>query len=126
MRVTFNIFRGVGIAIIFSIIFLFILSIVLTYTDVTEEIVEPIIMIVSAISILIGSSIGISKIKKRGIINGALIGTIYFFTMFILSSLISRNFSFSKEMLIITFLGIIFGIIGGIIGVNATNHRLKS
>ena len=58
--------KGVGIAFIVTLIALVIFSLVLTYTNVSESVINPVIMIITGISILIGSSIGNSKIKKNG------------------------------------------------------------
>lgn len=69
-----NIFIGVGISIIITIILLIIFSIVLTYTKVQENAISPVIMIITAISILIGSSMVNAKIKKNGLINGGIVG----------------------------------------------------
>ena len=72
----FSILKGLGIAFIITFIFLLILAIVLTYTDVSENIINPTIIIITAISILIGSCISNIKIKKNGLINGGILGGI--------------------------------------------------
>lgn len=113
-----NILKGAGISIAFTMIFLLIFSAVLTYTNVSEEWTQPVIIVLTGISILIGSSIGNLKLKKNGLFNGAAIGGIYFIMLYLISSLISMNFSINTQMLITIAVGIIFGILGGIIGVN--------
>lgn len=78
-----NIAKGVGIALLTSLILLLIFAIMLTYTNISESIISPVIIVITAISILIGSSIGNIKIKKNGLLNGGLIGrTIYFYHLF--------------------------------------------
>ena len=114
----FNILKGVGISIIFTLILLLIFSAILTYTNLSEQTIQPIIIVLTAISILLGSSIGNFKIKKNGILNGAIISVLYFVILYLISSLITMNFSVNSQMLIIIVVGIIFGIFGGIIGVN--------
>ena len=52
MESTKNIFKGVGISLILTIILLFILSIILAYTNVNENTITPVIIVVTAISIL--------------------------------------------------------------------------
>ena len=74
-----NIAKGVGISIGFTLIFLLIFSIILTYTNISEEWISPVIIVLTGISILIGSSIGNISLKKNGILNGGIIGGIYFF-----------------------------------------------
>lgn len=60
-----NIAKGVIISIIFTLIILFIFSILLTYTNISESFITPVIIVTTAISIFIGSSIGNFKMKKK-------------------------------------------------------------
>lgn len=113
-----DIIKGVSISIIFTLIFLFIFSIILTYTNISETFIAPVIIVITAISIFIGSSIGNIKLKKNGLLNGALIGGIYLLSIYILSGLISQNFSLSMQSIIIIIAGMVCGMFGGIIGVN--------
>ena len=113
-----NILKGVLISLISTLILLLVYSIILTYTSIGENTIGPVVIIITAISILIGSSIGSFKINKKGIWNGALIGGIYFFIVYLISSLINMQFSMNFMSIILISVGIIFGILGGIIGVN--------
>ena len=117
-RSFWNILKGVIISIIFTIIFLFIFSIILTYTNMSEQFITPVIIVITAISIFIGSSIGNIKMKKNGLLNGALIGGIYLSSIYILSGIMSQNFSLTTQSLIIIVSGMVCGMFGGIIGVN--------
>ena len=113
-----NIIKGVIISIIFTLIFLFIFSIILTYTNVSESFIAPVIIVITAVSIFIGSSIGNIKLKKNGMLNGALVGGIYLLSIYLLSGIISQNFTLSMQSIIIIISGMICGMFGGIIGVN--------
>ena len=113
-----NIIKGVIISIVFTLIFLFIFSIILTYTTISESLIIPTIIVITAISIFIGSSIGNIKMKKNGLFNGALIGGIYLLSIYLLSGIINQNFSLSTQSIIIIISGMICGMFGGIIGVN--------
>ena len=113
-----NILKGVIISIIFTLIFLFTFSLILTYTNVSESFISPVIIIITAISIFIGSSIGNIKMKKNGMLNGAMVGGIYLLSIYLLSGLINRNFSLTTQSIIIIVAGMICGMFGGIIGVN--------
>ena len=57
-----NIIKGVIISLITTLVLLFIFSIVLTYTNVSENLITPVIIVVTAISIFIGSTIANMKI----------------------------------------------------------------
>lgn len=73
-KTAINILKGIGISLITTLTLLLIFSIILTYTNIQENTINAVIMIITAISILIGSSIGNIKIKKNGLINGGIIG----------------------------------------------------
>ena len=111
------ILKGVAISIIMTLIFLFIFSIILTYTNVSEKLITPFIIIITAISILIGSSIGNTKMRKNGLLNGALIGGIYLVLIYLISSIISQNFILTMHSIIVIITGMICGMAGGIIGI---------
>ena len=110
--------KGVAIAFTITLILLIIFSAILTYTDIKEDMINPVIIIVTAISILIGSSIVNIKIRKNGLANGGIIGGTYIFLLYIISSMLNWNFKLNIQSIIMVIVGIIFGIIGGIIGVN--------
>ena len=97
---------------------MFIFSLILTYTNVSEKLINPFIIVVTAISIFIGSSIGSLKLQKQGILSGALIGGIYLISLYIISGIINNNFSMTIQSIILIISGMICGMFGGIIGVN--------
>ena len=113
-----SIIKGVGVSLLATILLLLIFSAILTYTNLQENLINPVIIIITAISILIGSTIQINKIKKNGILNGMFIGMIYMITIYFISSILNWKFNLNIQSLIMIFVGIIFGMIGGIIGVN--------
>ena len=113
-----NIMKGTGIALITTVLLLLIFSIILTYTNIDEKVINPVIMIVTAISILLGSSLGNIKIKKNGLINGGTIGAIYIVTIYLISSILNWKFSLNIQSIFMIIIAIMFGILGGILGVN--------
>lgn len=113
-----NIIKGVIAAVIFTLTFLFIFSMVLTYTNVSEKLIAPAIIIITAISLFIGSSVGNVKMKKNGLLNGAIIGGIYLISIYLLSGIMNQNFSLTLQSIIIIIVGMLCGMFGGVIGVN--------
>ena len=97
-----NIAKGVIISLITTFILLLIFAGILTYTNISETAINPVIIVITAISILIGSSIGNIKIRKNGLINGALIGGIYILTIYLVSSILNWNFGLKMQSIIIS------------------------
>ena len=115
-----NIIKGVIISFVSTIVLLLIFSILLTYTNISENFIAPTIIVITAISIFIGSTIGNFKMNKNGFANGTLIGGIYLISIYLLSSIINQNFSLTLQSIIMIVAGIVCGIFGGILGVNKT------
>ena len=113
-----NLIKGVGIALGVTFISLIIFSILLTYTDINEASIDPVIMVVTGVSILLGSFIGNIKIKKNGMLNGGLVGLIYLLILYFISSLLNWNFGLNIESIIMLVVGFVCGILGGVLGVN--------
>lgn len=112
------ILKGFGVSLILSLICIFIYAIVLVNTNIQENTIKPVIITITGISILVGSSISSIKIKKNGIINGICVGGLYLFSLYLLSSIALCGFSFNLTSIIMIIVGMALGGIGGIIGVN--------
>lgn len=113
-----NILKGVLISFLFTLIFLTIFSLLLVYTNLSEDTIKPVIITITGISILIGSSFGTRKFKKNGLINGGIIGGTYILILYLISSIANSNFQIDLISTIMILIGVIGGILGGIIGVN--------
>ncbi len=114
-----NVFKGICISLLFTILSLFVFSCLLVYTNLSENLMQPVVIAITGISILIGSSIGNRKAKKNGMLNGAITGIAYILCIYIISSIVNGgNFALNIQSIIMMAIGVIGGIIGGIIGVN--------
>ena len=112
-----RIIKGTAISLVITLILLLLFAVLLTATSIQENTINPVIIIITAISILIGSSISTLKIKKNGLLNGGVVGLTYILIMYIISS-ITTGFSLNLYSIIMIISSIIAGIVGGIIGVN--------
>lgn len=117
-----RIIKGSIFAIITSAILLLIFAVLLCYTNLSESTMLPVILVITGISILIGSMMSTRKIRKNGILNGGMVGFIYIITLYLISSLFLAGFNLTFNSFIMLIIGIITGMIGGIIGVN-TNRK---
>lgn len=113
-----NILKGVLISFAITTILFLVFSLLLSLTDLSENTITPVIIVVTGISILIGSSITCIKIKKKGMIIGGIIGVIYFSLLYIISSILSNNYSINMSSLAMMIVSFLSGVVGGIIRVN--------
>lgn len=101
-----------------SIIFLFILSLLLSFTDLEEKVMEPAIIGISAFCVMLGGFFLSKKIKSKGILVGSAQGIIYMLILYLFSSIINMDFSLTLKSLTMISIGIVGGAVGGIVGVN--------
>ena len=113
-----KIIKGAITAILITLIFLTIFSIILTYTNTQEKTIPTVTIIITGISILVGGVLSTSSVKKNGMITGALVGLIYIITIYLISSILTKNFSFNISSIVMIFVSIFTGALGGIVGVN--------
>ena len=114
-----KIIKGVGISVIFTIICLTIFSVLLTYTNLSESLIQPVVISVTGISILVGSFFATRKMNKNGIIKGIAVGLIYILLIYVISSVVNGgNFALTIGSLVMIFISVLCGAIGGIIGIN--------
>ncbi len=109
---------GIGISLISSFVFLCIFALLLMYTNISESTISPVIIIITGISILIGTIICTRKLSKNGIITGGAVGVLYILIIYLISSLLNCDFSLNIQSFVMIVVSIICGMIGGIIGVN--------
>ena len=114
----FHMIKGIALAYFITFLLLFIFSVILTYTNISESTIAPIILMITIISILIGSSLSSSKIKKNGLMNGGGIGFIYIITLYLISSFIQTGFSVNLYAILM----IVFSILAGMV---RRNRRSK-
>lgn len=119
-----NILKGAFISLILTFICLFIFSCLLTYTTLSESYIYPVIIVITGFSILIGSIVGNKKSIKNGLLNGSIIGMLYIFSIYIISSISSGNdFSLNMYSIIMMLAGIFCGALGGVIGINLGSKK---
>ena len=114
----FVMLKGLAISVCMSLIMILILSIVISFSNISENVIMPTVVFISAFSILIGAFLVAKKINQKGIIYGSMLGIIYMAILYITSSIINFNFSLNLNSIVMIAFGVIGGAIGGILGVN--------
>lgn len=112
------ILRGIVISFLFTLCMLISYSVLLVYTNLSEQTIRPVIITITGVSILIGSSLGTKKLTKNGLLSGGIIGASYILLLYLISSTVNSNFSINWVSIIMIIVGLIGGIFGGVIGVN--------
>ena len=113
-----NLIRGTVISILLTLIFLMVYAVLLSYTNISEDTMTPVILVITGVCILIGSSISSINLKKQGMINGGLVGLIYVLFLYVISSIFLSGFALTTKTIWMLIIGIVTGMIGGIIGIN--------
>ena len=113
-----KIIKGSALAIVLSLVLLTIYAVLLSFTRISDTTMVPVVLVITGISVLIGSSISSISIRKQGITNGGLVGLIYVLFLYIVSSIAGIGFEINMNAILMIIVGVITGMIGGIIGVN--------
>ena len=117
------ILRNIFISYVISILLLMVYAFLLAYTNVPESTIPISTFVISLISVFLCSSLSMISIRENGLVNGAIIGFVYVLIIYLLSSIFSVGFTINGNVLLICFLNVIIGMIGGIIGVNIKEER---
>ena len=106
-----QVFKGLILSFIFTLVLLFLFSVILTYTNIPEDTIAPVIIIITIISILIGASISTNKIRKNGIVFGGIIGIVYIMSLYLISSIVETGFFLNIYSIVMIILSILAGMI---------------
>lgn len=111
---------GINIIISFGItaIFLCLTAVIFAYTNIDDRHLQTFVFGIVLLSNLLGATLLLRKIKEKGLIYGGLFGIIYCLILYLVTSLMFNNFSFTNTLGIYFIICILSGIIGGVIGVN--------
>lgn len=116
------IFRNVVFSYIITLVLIVIYSFVLAFTSVPESSIPLFTFVSGMISVFIGSSVSLIKIKEKGLINGGIVGLLYILILYVLSSIFSTGFGVNGYAFWMILFNVIVGMIGGIIGVNISKE----
>ncbi len=110
--------KGLAISIGVTLIMILVLSMILSFSSVSENVIMPAVIFISSFSILVGGFLVAKKMANKGIVYGSILGFIYMLILYLTSSILNLNFSLNFNSIIMIVLGVVGGAIGGILGVN--------
>lgn len=113
-----DIIKGTILGLILTIVLIFIFSIILTYTKLSEVLIPFINSVIMILGISSGAVFISRKVDSKGWLSGGLVGVLYFLIIFILGILFIKDFTIDKYSLIKGLIAIVTGCIGGMIGIN--------
>ena len=97
----FPLIKGIVIAFVMTIAMIFLVSVLLCNTNLNESIINPLIIFATSFSILTGGFFTTKSLEKNGIITGGVLGLIYILSIYILSSILSSNFTININSIIL-------------------------
>lgn len=109
---------GVVKGYIISLVLLFILACIVTYTSFPESYVNGIISVITVIGILFASISVAKKYRTLGWLHGAITGVLYSMILYVLSASFLSFTGVQKGVLSFLVIGVVCGALGGIVGVN--------
>lgn len=113
-----SITKGIAISVIINIVLLFLYSIILVKTKVSENSIQVVITTITAFSILLGSTIGNFKTRKYATLKGLAIGIVHMSILYVIAAFLCGGCLCGYRIIIVFMAGVLMGGIGGIIGAN--------
>ncbi len=113
-----SILKGILVSYIVLIPLFALFALILTNMDFPEKYIPTAVLVTTSISIIVAGSAATREVKSHGWLNGCIMGIVYILILYVLSSIVHRDFSISRYMLSLLGLGALSGAIGGIIGIN--------
>lgn len=119
---TYNRFLHILKALIFSYLFtfalIFIYSIILAYTNISDTTIPAVVTGITIFSIFLSTVIYCGRIATAGLVNGIIISSIYLGIVYVLGSAFQVGFTLNQQSILLIISVLIVGGVGGIIGVN--------
>lgn len=115
---TKDIVRATALSIIVTLLALLLQTIIMLYTDVSESILPVTSAITMTLSIAISSIYFSLRVRKKGWLNGGIIGVLYILIIVILSLVFLEDFVLNTYVILKSIIALVTGTISGMIGVN--------
>ena len=113
----FDIAKSLMLAILINLALIVIFAVVVKFTDIPDECIMPINIIIKCVSIVAGVMFSI-KNAERGALKGAIVGILFELATYLMFGIINSDFSLNLTILIDTLVLFVIGTITGIITVN--------
>lgn len=109
--------------IILCVAFIFIISLAITYTDISEDIITPSVNILRLIAILICSIVFTFGERTKGWLKGLISGVAFCAILYLAGIILIDDYINLANPLRLILEGAVLGITGGIIGINLKSKK---
>ncbi len=125
-NVFLRLIRSLCFTMVISILFIFAISMIVTYTNISDSIVSSSVNILRLISILLCSVIFTFGQKTRGWLKGLISGGLFCVVLYLAGFVFIDEYSHLSNPIRLFTEGILLGMTGGIIGINLKSpHKTK-
>ena len=113
-----KIINSTVISIALTLVFILIFAFIIRFSNLDEKWIFPINQVIKVISLFIGMLIAFKKYKNKGLINGIIVGFLYYILSFIIFSFLQGSLVLSIKNLYDLLLTMVMSGIIGVISVN--------
>lgn len=113
-----TIIKGILVSYLFTLPMFAVFAYFLTFVDFPQKYLSTAVIITTLLSIVIAGWISTRNVRSKGWLNGGIVGIIYMLILYLLSSIVYREFTLNSHVLILLAIGVLTGSIGGILGIN--------
>ncbi len=119
--------KGALIAALFTLAVFLLAAVILSYTPLPEDAIPYISFITQVIGAIISGFVPAKRAGVKGLVTGGASALLYMLTLWLISSLAADGFFMGRHVLTMFLLSLVFGALGGILGVNFkdTNSNKK-
>jgi putative membrane protein (TIGR04086 family) len=110
--------NGVFRATIITIIMLVILSIIMSFSDVSRQVISVYYLVATCVSIIYGSIYAARKNNKKGWLVGILVAFFYMLVLYLISMLIFKDTALQMKDLLRLVIALVVGTLSGMLGIN--------
>jgi len=117
--------KGIGVSFIITIPVFAVFALILTYLAFPQKLIAPVVIVTTIASIFMAGFIVTGNTGENSWLNGSITGFIYILILYLLSSIIFKNFSIDRYVITMAVIGVLTGAIGGILRSGTANKRYK-
>ncbi len=117
--------KGAVFAIIISVLLFMFLALVMLYTPLPQEAATAIAAAISLLCVFVGAYLCAKASGEKGWLWGSVCGLIYYIILYISALSAVKEFNFSLKTFIMTIIGMLAGMLGGIWGINSKAKKRR-